>query len=285
MLEDVWISAGLMEELEISRKTNSKGKIRRKFKRQFIEYEDEEDNKAVQQQAKKLESDLLANSEPYFIMIQRAKQLHADEKETLEACKRLMKGTALWAWIERVRGLSDVAAMTLLGYINPDRVHSVEQVWKYFGLYPGAKLVAGQKADFNLELKGRMYLLARNIVMQKDPYYEQIYRMKKAYYNEIDEIKERWLTKPGGKLHVDMSAKITMIKLVVSHAVEIILTSNGKEFISEHRNNRYLPPKPEDDAEVQRLLTLFAQDMPDKIERRNKRYRERKGEGDNNNNA
>jgi hypothetical protein len=279
MLESVWIEAGLMEEVTVSTKKNSKGKTKNKYERRFIVYDDEEDNKALEAQAKKLESELPDNSEPYRIMLERAAALKADEKETLEACKRLMKGSALWDWIERVRGLSDVAAMTLLGYINPDRVRKVEQVWKYFGLYPNAKLISGQKANFNLELKGRMYLLARNIVMQKDPYYEQIYRMKKDYYNELDEIKEQWLTKPGGKMHIDMSAKITMIKLVVSHAVEIILKSNGKEFTSEHQNNRYLPPKPENDYDVQRYLKLYQDDMTEKIERRNKRYRESKDGG------
>jgi hypothetical protein len=209
-------------------------------------------------------------------MLERANELAKDEAETLQACKRLMQGTELWNWIERVRGLADVAAMTLLGYINPDRVRGVEQVWKYFGLFPNAKLVSGQKANFNLEIKGRMYLLSRNIVMHKDPYYEQVYRMKKEYYNQLDEVKEDWLKKPGGKLHIDMSAKITMIKLVVSHAVFIILTSNGKTFNSEHRENRYMPPKPNEPGEVKRYLDLYQSDLAEKIERRNRRYAEEK---------
>lgn len=275
LLESVWMEAGLMEEIKTEKPANSKGKIRAKYERRFIEYEDEEDNKALQEQAVQLEKQLQEESEPYAIMLARASQLKKDEKETLQDCKRLVQGTALWDWILRVKGLSDVAAMTLLGYINPDKITRVEQVWKFFGLFPNARLISGQKANFNLELKGRMYLLARNIVMQKDPYYEQIYRMKKAYYLQLDEINEEWLTKPGGKMHVDMSAKITMIKLVVSHAVEIILKSNNKPFVSEHQNNRYLPPKPVDDAEVQRYLGLYAADMPEKIERRNKRWANR----------
>jgi hypothetical protein len=302
MLEQVLIENGLMEEVKITTK-NKNGKEKNRYERRLIlkkepskpkedhpyyekvmeEYEEElaevkEYNIQIQQKAQKIADELPEKSKAYGMMFQRHRQLQKDEKEMLQQCKQLFEVTRLWEWCERVKGLGEVAAMTFIAYIDPEKVREPKSVWRLFGLNKDSKLVAGQKANFNLELKGRMYVIRSNIVMQGDSYYSQIYRMKKEYYNAIEEIIEKKDSMIGWKGWVDNMAKIVMLKLVVSHAVEIILKENGLPFISSHENNRYLPPKPENPEDVQRYLAMFKADMPEKIRRRNERYAQEKKE-------
>lgn len=282
MYEDVLMQQGLMEET-VKQRANSKGKIIRTFTRKLVEYDEkdfpdwEEKTKDVIRQAKEVEKYLIENNRAYAMAKLIARSARQDEKQMLKQCKELFESTELWNWCLRVRGLGEVAAMTFISYINPEKITKAESAWRYFGLTPNSKLIPGQKASFNLELKGRMYVIKNNIIMQNDPYYAELYRAKKDYYYQIDEILEKKDTIRGWKAWVDAMAKMAMIKIVVSHAVEIILKSNNKPFLSEHRNNRYLPPKPDDASEVERLVDLWKADMPEKVRRRNDRYRESKG--------
>jgi hypothetical protein len=321
LYESQLIKAGIMEEIiKIKQKPN--GKPRREITRRLLtedsnlkeykaalkeledagttsgpDYEDakqnvqaaeeiEAENKIVRNQAKQIEKDLQENDYAYSKMYIRAQALRKDEKRMLDECREMFESTEVWTWCESTRGLGEVAAMTLLGYIRPtyvdpetgqEKPRRVRQVWKYFGLTENSKIVAGEQAHYNLEVKGRILgVIAGNLIMQGDSYYSAIYRIKKEYYNHIDEILERKDTEKGWKAHIDNMAKVVMMKIVVSHAVQIILESLGLPFASEHGNHMYIPPKSDDEAENMRIIQRFKDSMPEQIRIRNKRYKEEK---------
>ena len=289
LYEDRLIKEGLMQEIITEKKNEVNGKIKREIKRELIIDDDDEEelNHTVKQRAEAIRQDMIQNYFVYAKLVEMAKKSESYRMTLLKDCQELFENSKLWQWCERTKGLGPVAAMTFLGYIRPitkdritgnDRPVRVEEVWSYFGLTENSRIVAGQKSSFNLELKGRMFVIARNVIMHADPYYSAIYRLKKDYYTKIDSKLELKNKKKGWLGWIDANAKLTMIKIIMSHATQIIIEGLGLEFKSEHANHRYLPPKPEDPVEVQYYIEKFKSDMPAKIEAANQRYRMQKEE-------
>jgi len=196
--------------------------------------------------------------------------LHGQEKGLLKDARGIFKDTTLWDWCKRVRGLGPVAAMTFLGFIDPYVCTSAGKLWAYTGFIPGAKMTSGEKSTWSPHLKGRFWLLCRNVVMARDPYYVPLYQAKKDYYltqrgyaKYIEDPKScpkyaeclkrlkgkasrlgKTMKKPPCKGHADNLAKRWLVKLLQSHALEIIRKSLGLPWDAVHHG--YIPPKPED---------------------------------------
>ena len=91
---------------------------------------------------------------------------------------------------ERVRGLGPVAAMTFFTIINTDKIVDREhgevvtagKINKYLGLVPGQRLRSGEKMGFNTQMKGRAWMISRNVIMANDSYYATLYRLQKELY-------------------------------------------------------------------------------------------------------
>lgn len=206
------------------------------------------------------------NLSAYSLMHELHQLLLTEEKSWLEILKEKAKDHPIWDYCERVKGMNVVAAVTFLTYINPYKAISAGQVWAYFGFVPGQELKSGRKASFNTEAKGRAWLIARNVIMAQDPYYYPLYQMKKQYYMEkmgkyvkeptlcpdyqkcMQRLKakaerlRRPLKKPSCKAHIDNRAKRWLIKLILSHALQIMREAEGLDTsnLKSHRN--YIPP-------------------------------------------
>ena len=100
----------------------------------------------------------------------------------LRDAEEMFAKSELWAWCERTRGLGPVAALTFMGYINPEKCATAGKFWAYCGYVPGAKMKSGERGNYNPELKGRFYVITRNVVMAQDPYYVALLNAKKQYY-------------------------------------------------------------------------------------------------------
>jgi len=200
------------------------------------------------------------------IMKTHRDNLYAEEKRLLKDFENVAEDTLIWKWSKNVKGLGPVGCMTFLGFINPDAT-SAGKIWKYFGYAPDSKLVKGQKANFNREAKGRAWVIATNVIRAGDPYYTALYKAKKKYYLKVRGMEKyiedptkcpdyekcmellrakakrlgRPVKKPPCRAHVDNRAKRWLIKLLLSHAWELIRREMGQE-IPKHRN--YIPPKP-----------------------------------------
>jgi len=78
--------------------------------------------------------------------------------------------------------------------------------------------------------------------MARDPYYTSLYKAKKEYYLNRPDLVEQKDSKKGWKGWIDNMAKRWLIKLLISHAWEIIRRSEGLPVNPHHG---YIEPKPE----------------------------------------
>jgi len=134
-------------------------------------------------------------------------QVHNLERQTLAKAKELFKNHPIWDWCSYIRGFSDVACLTFLGYINPFYVHPEKRgltagmLKRKFGLTPGQKMQRGRKLDFDPHAKGRFLgVLTKNVIMKRDSYYYALYDAKKEYYaNETRDVflNGTWVKWPG----------------------------------------------------------------------------------------
>lgn len=185
---------------------------------------------------KKMEKDPIIE-----ILLEYRDMIHREEVKVLKSSQELMRDEKLWVWCKSVKGLGSVALMTFLGFIDPYKANSAGNVWAYLGFTPTSRLKSGEKGGFNPEAKGRFWLLSRNVIMARDPYYTALYKAKKEYYlNRPDLVEEK--DKKGWKGHIDNMAKRWLTKLLISHAWEIIRKSEGL-LVNPHHS--YIPPKPE----------------------------------------
>lgn len=139
------------------------------------------------------------------------------------------------------------------------------------GLTPESKLVKGVKASHSPQIKGRFWLLQRNVIMANDPFYKPIYDIQKEYYchrpdlllDKIgrcphvdkdgkpehpkftngmgkgvktlkDENGDRYVE--GWLAYMDNKARSWLNKLLISHAVEIIVVAEGKYKFPRHHD-------------------------------------------------
>jgi hypothetical protein len=87
--------------------------------------------------------------------------------------------------------------------------------------------------------------------MAKDPYYTALYRAKKEYYTGRPDLVALKDTKKGWKGWVDNMSKRWMVKILTSHAWEIMRRSEGLPVNPHHG---YIPPKPIDTEEQREVL-------------------------------
>jgi len=195
-------------------------------------------------------------------------RLRSEEKELLAEAMKRIGNHPLRQWCSIVKGLGDVACLLLLGYINPE-VESAGKVWAFFGLFPGAKLRAGKKGKFDPMAKGRAWVIGRNVIMAKDSYYPAIYQAKKEYYLKTRKMEEflqdpakcpdyeaclqarkrvaerlgRKVKKAPCKGHIDNMAKRYMLKILLSHALQIIREAAGYDVSALKSHRGYIKPK------------------------------------------
>lgn len=164
-------------------------------------------------------------------------QFKGMEKGILKQIVEKNKNSELYAWCKATKGLGDVAFTTFLGFIDPQYATTVGKIYAWLGLVPKAQLAnKGQK--FNHEIKGRIWLLARNVIMAKDPYYYPLYKQKKEYLTTRPDLDK---TAKGYKGHIDNLAKRWLMKILISHAWEILRKAEGLT-INPHQG--YIGPKP-----------------------------------------
>jgi len=131
--------------------------------------------------------------------------LYDAEKWFLREVSEMLKLHPLWRWCEAVKGLGPVAALTFLSFIDPEKADTAGKVKAYAGMVPGKARRSGQRVNVNFEFKGRVWLITRNVIMHRDPYYYPLYMQKKQYYLENsrrvwDEKRQEWVEWPPFKV-------------------------------------------------------------------------------------
>ncbi len=192
-------------------------------------------------------------SDEFKTMLVWKNRLAKDESDLLEQATGLFARSNLWKWCQSVRGLGPAAAMMFIGYINPDKADTVQKMWSYLGLTPNKSRKKGQQAKFNPQAKGRILgVTTPNLIRSNDPYYAEIYRIKKDYYRQRPDIL-LMSKKPGFNAHTDKMSKRNLAKIVVSHAFELLQRDRGmnpEPIANRHRNP--LPIK-SNDEKIQKM--------------------------------
>lgn len=190
----------------------------------------------------------------YQILDTHHQTLEKERTILLKKSKALFEGLRLWQWCLRVKGLNEVAGMTFAGFINPLKSPTIANLWSYCGLAPGQKSKQrGEQGRSNPLVKGRMWVVATNVIRATDEYYYNIYLIKKAYYKQRPDLlalKETKIKGWDGK--IDAMAKRILMKLLISHAFDLI---TGQDNVSKHRNP--IPIKPEDPTDFQKVFDEY----------------------------
>lgn len=239
-----------------------------------------------------------APDEVVALMDEYRRRLAGEEKAFLKDLRPRLEAHPLWEWCGAVRGMGPVAALTFLGFINPEIATTAGKAKAYLGLIPGARLRSGERGKFNPQGKGRVWLVTRNVIVARDSYYKPLYDAKKRYYLErarvegagptavkwppFQEILEdpercprfegcvkglrgraerlgRKPKRPPCRAHLDNLARRWLSGLLVGHAAELLRRAEGLPVESFMSHRGYIPPKPgSDEVPPQDLLDAIA---------------------------
>ena len=234
----------ITEEIKIDEITGAKTISRKK---KFVD--ESETGKLAVEKAKQE----IMGSDPYRILNDHVAALNKQEDALLKDAVNLAKGSELHDLCLRVKGWGAVATLTLMGYINPVTMTSPAKMWSNFGLTPSSRMRKGVQANYNPKIKGRLWMITRNVIMAQDPYYTFFYYAKKEYYKKRPDLLARKEEKPKGwNAMINAMAYRVMMKIMLSNAWEIIYESyHGTKWSDnpdyrQHRN--YIPPKPIDET-------------------------------------
>lgn len=155
--------------------------------------------------------------------------------------------TRLGAWCDNVKGLGNTAELFFNSF--DVKKYKLGQIYAYLGLTPESKMKRGEQAHFNPSLKGKIYMFATSCIMHKDPYYYKLYIAKKKYVERRRKVEKK--TEKGWKAHNNNLAKRWLMKLLLSHAYELMRREKGLEVYEHHP---HIPPKPESLDKAKKVL-------------------------------
>ena len=146
------------------------------------------------------------------------------EKFLKSSIEDLVSDHPYWKYfLQGVRGCGTNHAGYLIGLLDPTVCRHPSGFLRYLGLdvvdHNGNKVGRNKmytrempyvdkdnnvqlnnSRGYNAKLKARIYLLVDNMIKNKDPKYEKVYRDARAYYENRPDLKQRWKDKEEGKL-------------------------------------------------------------------------------------
>ncbi|MEM4006042.1 MAG: hypothetical protein QXT92_00090 [Nitrososphaerota archaeon] len=204
-------------------------------------------------------------------------RLALEEKKYLKESLKMLEPHPIYKWCTCVKAgkgtLGVVDALMFLGFIDPHEATTGAKAKAFWGLTPQAKLEASKKISARVELKGIAYMIAKRVIMGKDPYYYALYDAKKRFlmnkypdklvFKRGNKVTVYEKGKPGYAAGINGKAMFWLMQLLVSHAQEIIRTAEGYE-VPKHYY--HIPPKPLDiDAEPEPSLVEIVEKGLSKI--------------------
>lgn len=164
------------------------------------------------------------NMPSYQLMNKYFKQITAYEKEMRKDAVEMVKDYSVSKYCETVRGLGYIGALTFLSYFNPLRTKSPSHWMSMIGWTEGSKLRRGQQGHSNPLAKGRFYMCCNGVILQKDPYYYPLFKIKKEYLHQRPDFifLKDVVKKKGVKAHIDLLGHDFIIKLISNHVFELM---------------------------------------------------------------
>lgn len=262
--ESELVEAGLMKFTKEEKKDTVRNRIIKGVRYEPIDDTEETEDKIREHLARLKETSYI-----YGKLLENEKKLEKQENDMLKDAASVFESSQIWFWCDRTRGLGQKAALTFLGYINPERSPTLGNIWSMIGLTPDSRLKKGEQGHSNPLVKGMIYVIAQNIIRAQDPYYYRIYALKKQYYYQRPDLldqKEGPNKIRGWKGKINNYSMRILMKILVSHAYEIIMKEYN-DTVDKHRNKFYesnkarhrnmLPIKPESEEEQEKVLESF----------------------------
>jgi len=147
-----------------------------------------EDLQEKEHQYKKLVEDLVRKEQIYWAMAH-----HKDTDKSL------------------IHGLGPISVAMLLYYFGYcEYATHVSSLWKFAGLFPGAKFVAGAACSFNPRCRVSMWRIGDSLIKHSSPRYKPIYDTEKK--RQIELMENGAESAPSRLGHADSRARRKMIK-------------------------------------------------------------------------
>ena len=153
--ESQLVLAGLYVKIDKTEKDEETGKTIRRTTYKPIDTEEE-----TKQKIKSFLAELRETNRIYQILISHKRRLHEQERDMLVDAANIFQVSALWDWCLSVKGLGPVAALTLMGYMNPALTPTLGHFWSKAGLTPGSRLRRGVQGHSSPIIKARIWMIS-----------------------------------------------------------------------------------------------------------------------------
>jgi hypothetical protein len=126
------------------------------------------------------------------------------------------------------KGLGVLSTAMLLYYFGYcEKAKYPSSLWKFSGLYPGAKLVKGESGEFNFKCRMFMWRIGDSFIKQRNSRYRPIYDSEKKRQLLLLENKDEHA--PSSLGHADARARRKMIKHFLADYYRICKTLTKQE--------------------------------------------------------
>lgn len=124
------------------------------------------------------------NEEPHAVINWLSTQSRTLERQIAVALDIYSRSKQIGQWARSVDGIGPIIAAGLMAHIDIKRAPTVGHIWRYAGLDPTSRWLAGQKRPWNAELKKLCWKIGESFVKVSNKptaFYGEIYKNRKAY--------------------------------------------------------------------------------------------------------
>lgn len=163
-----------------------------------------------------------ASEDQVAILRRYYESLERMEKDLNHDIEELVSEYGFYPILSRVKGIGPTMAAKLIALVDIRKCDTVSALWRFAGLAvidgKAEKPVPGEKLHYSKRLKATMYLVAKQLMAVKGPYYDYYYEMRQKYESKHPD----W---PRLRIHLAALRKVE--KLFLAHMWEKWRTYEG----------------------------------------------------------
>lgn len=210
------------------RELQEKTKLTKEEKQYLKDYEDKKlrDKISELEREKKISTDDYKYMEKMFDLLDDACKKEGECKKLVE--EFVVKEPIWTGFGEYVKGMGTLTTAMLLYYFGYcEKAKYASSLWKFAGLYPGAKFVKGESGGFNPKCRMFMWRLGDSFIKQRSPRYRPIYDAEKA--RQLKLMEEKADNAPTRLGHADSRARRKMVKAFLVDYYRVTKTLTDQE--------------------------------------------------------
>lgn len=119
------------------------------------------------------------------------KKLQDLEDYIVKQISSFVESHPAYPWFSRIKGIGRENIAKVVYMIDIKKAPTISSLWKFAGLYPGAKQKTGETSPYNSRLRSMCFRLATSLMRAKGKYYDYYLKRKKELQDRfISEGKE-----------------------------------------------------------------------------------------------